>query len=369
MASNYKDINYGKKFRYSEKETVYTFQLKKRRNWWWLLLLLLPLLLLIRCERDITVKCIDESTGEPIPGVATTLSYTAHYLYNDGQLFDAQPYHGEITTDAEGEARYERLGCSVWSYIFFCLSQATATGELYPYTTAQEDALFHFTDEIVLKMSCDSTARDVDLVMCVDNTGSMGDVIDMVKRNARKFHSDLLSVAKAKSKPIRKTRVRVIVYGDFIDSELTVSRMFDLPAETDAYENFVNKIEIDGGEDEPEDGLEAISTAFNSDWTTLGSSRRHVVVVYTDASTHDLGERKGLPSYPAGVATDMAALRKQWEGMDPTARRLVLFAPDEPSWGEISRTWPDVELHPGDLSDELTGSGYRKVLEDIVNSL
>ena len=38
-------------------DNVYVITLKKKKFPWWVLLLLLPLLLLIRCNRDIEVKC------------------------------------------------------------------------------------------------------------------------------------------------------------------------------------------------------------------------------------------------------------------------------------------------------------------------
>ena len=369
MARKIKGINYSKSFRFDDAQSEYVFRLKKRRNLWWLLLLLLLPLLLIKCEREITVTCVDDATSEPLPGASTTLAYTAHYLYADGQFLPSDPVERELVTDGEGKAVYDKLPCSVFSYIFYMFQNVRATGDLYPYTGAEANRLFHFTSNIELRMKCDTTARDVDIVMCVDNTGSMDDVIEMVKRNARGFHADIIKHGEAAGKAIRKMRVKVIVYGDFIDGPMTESDFFDLPADTEKFNRFVNSIDMTDGGDEPENGLEAISLAMKTPWTTTGTSRRHVIVVYTDASTLPLGERSSYSSYPSGLARNMNELRAQWDEMDPAARRLVLFAPDAEHWTDISGSWPDVDHHTGELESELSGDGYENVLQGIINSL
>ena len=43
---------------------------------------------------------------------------------------------------------------------------------------------------------------NVDIVMCIDCTGSMGDLLDTVKTNALKFYPDLKSRCDAKGKEI-----------------------------------------------------------------------------------------------------------------------------------------------------------------------
>ncbi len=118
-----KGIIYQKKFRYNAEQSDYEFQLKKKRNWWWLLLFLLPLLLLIRCNHDIEVTCIDEWTRKPIPDISVTLDYTAHFLYDEGRLFADVPVEMEQVTDSNGKTIFKDLECSVYSYIFYCLSK------------------------------------------------------------------------------------------------------------------------------------------------------------------------------------------------------------------------------------------------------
>lgn len=54
-------------------------------------------------------------------------------------------------------------------------------------------------------------------------------------------------------------------------------------------------------EDEPESGLEALALAMGSDWETSGTSKRHAIVLFTDASAHPLEQQlDGIPeNYPS----------------------------------------------------------------------
>lgn len=65
-----------------------------------------------------------------------------------------------------------------------------------------------------------------------------------------------------------------------------------MPEERDRFKNLIMTIEPEGGGDDPEDGLEALAYAIESDWTKGGDKRRHVIVVWTDASTHAIGYGK-----------------------------------------------------------------------------
>jgi hypothetical protein len=53
----------------------------------------------------------------------------------------------------------------------------------------------------------------VDIVFCIDVTGSMTPIIDQVKANALRFYDDVQSNLTAKSKNVDQLRVRVIALG------------------------------------------------------------------------------------------------------------------------------------------------------------
>lgn len=193
----------------------------------------------------------------------------------------------------------------------------------------------------------------VDIVMCIDATGSMSPIIDTVKENALSFYQKFVDAMEENDKSVEQLRVKVIAFRDYgCDSEpMTESEFFILPEQKEAFNKFVNAINAAGGGDAPENALEAIALALKSKWTTEGSKRRHAVLVFSDAPALQLSERAGCASYPSGMPADLAQLGAWWEGTDqsldstyqPKAGRLVAFVPNAEPWTVMqawNRYWP-----------------------------
>ncbi|MFR5986499.1 MAG: vWA domain-containing protein [Christensenellales bacterium] len=193
----------------------------------------------------------------------------------------------------------------------------------------------------------------VDIVMCIDATGSMAPIINEVKDNAMSFYQRFIDSMEENDKDVAELRIKVIVFRDYIcDSEPMVeSSFFTLPEQNSAFRSFVSSIEACGGGDGPENALEAIALALKSKWTTSGSKRRHAILVFSDAPALALGERAECPNYPTGLPKTIAQLGAWWEGTDqslgstyqPKAGRLVAFVPNAEPWTELqawNRYWP-----------------------------
>lgn len=219
----------------------------------------------------------------------------------------------------------------------------------------------------------------VDMVFCIDATGSMEDftgsqkkIINMVKQNALNFYHDFSEVMSSKGKKARQLRVRVIAFRDYrADGEhaMLVTDFFCLPQQEQEFEACINSIHADGGGDIPEDGLEALAYAIKSKWTTEGAKKRQVIVVWTDACTHQLGYGSTSPYYPKGMPRDMAELNDWWDDMDENYKRLVIFAPDEPGWSYISQNWDNVVHIPSAAGNGLAEQSYGEILNHIANSV
>lgn len=181
---------------------------------------------------------------------------------------------------------------------------------------------------------------NVDLVMCIDATASMSPIIEEVKKNAKQFYKKFAEEMDRAEKSVQQFRIKVIVFRDYgCDSEPMVeSKFFELDQEQEAFNEFVQNIEAIGGGDEPENSLEALALAMKSDWTEEGAVQRHIIMLYTDASALELGERKGSPLYPTDIPKSIGELREWWEGqyMNRRAQRLLLFAPDSNPWPSCS---------------------------------
>ena len=132
----------------------------------------------------------------------------------------------------------------------------------------------------------------------------------------------------AKDKQMAQLRVKVIVFRDYIadgaDAMLQTD-FFLLPQQAAEFEDIINSIHAEGGGDIPEDGLEALAYAMKSNWTTYeGAKKRQVIVVWTDAGTHELGYSKRSKYYPSGMPANLAELEDWWDAMDDYAKRLII---------------------------------------------
>ena len=205
---------------------------------------------------------------------------------------------------------------------------------------------------------------NVDIVMCIDGTGSMRPIIDEVKANALSFYQKFVDAMEENDKKAEELRIKVIVFRDYgcDDKPMEESEFFTLPAQTEEFNNFVKGIEVAGGGDIPENALEAIALALKSKWTVGGNKRRHAILVFTDAPALPLGARADSAKYPEGMPADLAELGAWWEGTEqaldstyqPKAGRLVVFAPNAYPWTDIqawNRYWPAFSQAGKGLSD------------------
>lgn len=217
----------------------------------------------------------------------------------------------------------------------------------------------------------------VDIVMCVDVTGSMQGLIDKVKNNALKLYDDLEAAMKERDRYIDELRVRVIGFRDYYaDGSDTIieSTFFQLPQERDAFAKFVTSLKAKGGGDEPENGLEALTLAMKSSWTKSGDRRRHVIVLWTDASSHPLEKQQGgkPSSYPKEMPKNFSELTAMWDGqevMDASAKRLVLFAPDAYAWTDIANYWTLAIHHSSKAGEGLDDVDYQTILDALARSV
>ena len=216
----------------------------------------------------------------------------------------------------------------------------------------------------------------VDIVFCVDVTGSMTPIIDQVKTNALRFYDDVQSNLTAKGKNVDQLRVRIIAFRDFAAdgaAALDESPFFTLPDERADFSEFVNGLVAEGGGDAPESGLEAVALAIDSPWTTTGDRRRQVIVVWTDQPAQSLSPSVLPPDIASRVPADFSALTDAWEDeqgrMGSSSKRLILFAPDGPGWSDISGVWENVVHHPSQAGGGLSEVDYGTIIDSIGNSV
>ena len=443
-------INVGHSFRYREKQNTYEMQLRHKKCRWWLLLFLLPLLLLIQCHKDVTVVCIDADTGEPIAEQEVSLSYDAHFLFKSG-FFTTESINMKQTTDESGKTVFRKVPCSVFSYLFYCMSDMTVSAKSECYSSASTTCNFHYTSEVELKMnpqhedlyvklvdkvtndplpravlvytyvedgeehidsvkanakgvatipqmySCgvmkqllgrcdgyeDTTKVNVpcqdllelddkntlrlspvkekfkaDIVMCIDCTGSMGSMLGTIKTNAMSIYNDIRRRCIEDGKEILSMRIKVIGFRDYSDFQpFMISPFYIMPKQEADFRTFVSGFVESGGGDGPEAGYGALCRAIQSEWSSEPDVRK-VIILWTDTSSHPLS--------PTDPITDFSKLAAIWnDDMKKDSRRLIIFAPSDPTWTIIESGWVNAVRH-----DVNSGGGLREVdYEEILKTL
>ena len=221
------------------------------------------------------------------------------------------------------------------------------------------------------------TEYNVDIVMCIDATGSMGLLINMVKAKALSFYDDLTESLALYAKRVNQFWVRVIAFRDYLadgENAMLMSDFFELPEQAEQFKNLVNRIEPIGGGDDPGDGLEALAYAIKSKWNQSEGKKRHVIVIWTDDATHYLGFGRKAPNYPAKMAKSFNELSEWWgvgrspdSVMDFQAKRLLIFAPHKEPWSTIASTWENTILFPSAAGNGLVDRTYTEILDALFN--
>ncbi|SFI90577.1 vWA domain-containing protein [Amycolatopsis sacchari] len=221
----------------------------------------------------------------------------------------------------------------------------------------------------------------VDIVLCVDATLSMRPILDDVKHSALSFPGRLAQEMKDKGRGISSLRLKVIAFRDFgdrADDAISESPFFSVPHELDDFERTVRELTPSGGGDEPESGLEALALAMASKWETGLDRRRHVIVVFTDAPAHPLGDRRqrAAHTYPASIPSSLDGLFEQWGHrqsphalMENSAKRLLVFAPEEYPWTDIADDWNHTLFFPSTAGEGLEEWEMDEIIATIANSL
>ena len=192
---------------------------------------------------------------------------------------------------------------------------------------------------------------DVDVVLCIDATGSMVEAIEEIKDKALDFPMMLSQEMEIIGKQLDKLRVKVISFRDLNEDgadAICEEGFFTLPDKNEDFEKAVMRIRANGGGDDPENALDAIALAMKSDWCETGFKRRHVVVVYTDAPSLKLDDGR---KHVQGAPKNLDELHDWWDtgvpdgSFEPRSGRLVLFAPDDYPWNLISG-WNRTDYYP-----------------------
>lgn len=215
-------------------------------------------------------------------------------------------------------------------------------------------------DSVTKEFTTGDNRLNVDVVMCMDVTGSMGGLIYTVKSNALSFYDIFNKACITNGIELSSLKTQVIAFRDSLEDGnrwLETSDIYTMPDQREEFNSFVEGLYADGGGDTPESGLEALHKAFSkTDWGVDDGYHRQVVILWTDA--------------PYLTTWSLENLETQWNNM-PSGRRLVLFAPNGLS-GSNSGSWENLDSWKNVMHITNTAEGFENidyVIEAIIGEL
>lgn len=207
---------------------------------------------------------------------------------------------------------------------------------------------------------------EVDVVMCIDVTGSMSDIIRTVKNNAMSFYDSFNEKCIDNGIELDGLNNKVIAFQDInVDGSRwwKESDFYSLPDQKEDFDGFVSSLAADGGGDTPESGLEALMGAFKALEDAVDDGyHRQVVILWTDA-----------PFLTGSYYTelDVQTVLDKWDSLS-SGRRLILFAPNGTYGCSNGGDWSVFDGHKNIIHSTSITASFRDfdyILDSIIEEL
>ncbi|MBN1580175.1 MAG: FHA domain-containing protein [Anaerolineae bacterium] len=199
------------------------------------------------------------------------------------------------------------------------------------------------------------TLADLDLIFCVDVTGSMADDIDSVKTAA----ASIVDTAAASHKSYR---VAIVAYRDWNDSSgYAMFEDYAFSSDKAAIIANINRLSVGGGDDTPEAVFEALMRAIDS--KSVGSWRNNVnkqIILMGDAPPHN----------PSSEGLTPAIVAKAAEDADPVVIQAVVVGNDGVYDSDAVASFRELaELTKGNLFEAADASQVPQVLKQTIEDI
>ena len=205
----------------------------------------------------------------------------------------------------------------------------------------------------------------MDIVICIDATGSMKPCIEELKNNLKNF-IDSLRVHFGESQITPDWRARIICYRD-LDVDAEALKEFPFVNTEEELKNQIDQIEAKGGGDEPESALDALYTAIaKSKWR---DNVLHAVILFTDATAKgELHEKTVEPGQNRGIGTVINAF------IADKYSKLFIYAPEHSVYDNLKMIPGSNVYYVGSPEDPSVYEGlknldFRNLLEQLGKTL
>lgn len=226
------------------------------------------------------------------------------------------------------------------------------------------------------------TTKFIDVVICLDISKRMLPFVNEFKKNMVNFYDDFSKEAENYGSYFDNLRVKFIIFDN--NRKPVSTKFFDLPEDNNKFCEFINNITINNTIINNSDiinnnsiinALESLSLALNSKWDTDSSIRRHVILLFSDASIDSsdyyfLADQKEDLKEIASHHIDN--LYKLWDGeshiMDHKSKRLLSFLPADIIWNRFDN-FSNYYCTYLDKSCGLEDVDIKSVIAILVNSI
>lgn len=220
MNTNKKMRTYSTRIRFDADSLDYEVGLKrKKKQPWWLLgllLLFLLFLLLLRInpDKDFAVRVVDEA-DRPLPGTTVLMQYRGDFLYKDHAFFRRKAYTQTLSTGPDGACRFDPVGYSVYSFVFYPLKTLSLVASNEDYE-GMKDVRFHFLlnhDTIVMKIKEKRVDFTIVVQDAVDRSVLPGSPVRYTWRHRGQIYEDSLLTDERGEAVIRDLPVTSVLTG------------------------------------------------------------------------------------------------------------------------------------------------------------
>jgi hypothetical protein len=205
----------------------------------------------------------------------------------------------------------------------------------------------------------------MDIVLCIDATGSMEPCIEELKNNLKTF-IDSFNVPYTSQQVKIDWRARVIYFRD-LDVDPEALKEFDFVSSVDELKKQIESIKAEGGGDQPESFLDAIYTAIaKSKWR---DGVLHAVIAFTDAPPKsELHHSTVEEGQDRSIATVINAFL-----MDKYAK-LFVYCPMHEIYKELGKIRNSIIKYVGNPGEESVYQGlknlnFKELLQELGKTL
>ena len=213
---------------------------------------------------------------------------------------------------------------------------------------------------------------NLDFVLCIDVSENMKSLIGSVKESIGSLYSDICESMEKRGKKINQCRMRILTFhnsAELCRDFVVVTDFFSLPEEWETFSKYIQDIEVNQNSNVLQNGLECLADAIRSRWNNDLPRKRQIIIVWSNAGTHDFNDCNRMQWRDPGAPDDFDELTALWvQHLNWRFNKLlVLYAPDAPDWNRVFDEWDCVLHFCSRAGQGLTEEEYQQIMNIVLH--